>query len=104
MVLAGGEALRADSAVVTVPLGVLKAGGIAFDPPLPPWKADAIRRLGFGALNKVRRAEGGGGRGRAAQRPSGVLCRRVSVCLFVCLPGRQAGRQAGRRGPSFLPS
>lgn len=34
--------------VVTVPLGVLKAGTIAFEPPLPAWKHDAIHRVGFG--------------------------------------------------------
>lgn len=36
-----------------VPLGVLKAGAIEFSPPLPPWKKEAIARLGFGDLNKV---------------------------------------------------
>ena len=35
-------------ALVTVPLGVLKAGAIRFDPPLPPPKRTAIERLGFG--------------------------------------------------------
>ena len=39
--------------IVTVPLGCLKAGDIAFEPPLPAWKAAAIARLGFGDLNKV---------------------------------------------------
>jgi Flavin containing amine oxidoreductase len=40
---------------VTVPLGVLKAGSIRFQPPLPPRKQDAIARMGFGILNKVSR-------------------------------------------------
>ena len=40
--------------VVTVPLGCLKAGAIAFTPPLPDWKRDAISTLGNGNLNKVR--------------------------------------------------
>ena len=48
-----GEKLTADKVVVAVPLGVLKADGITFDPPLPPAKAAAIERLGFGILNKV---------------------------------------------------
>ncbi|TGZ81969.1 hypothetical protein EX30DRAFT_358650 [Ascodesmis nigricans] len=39
--------------VVTLPLGVLKAGSVEFDPPLPEWKTGAIERLGFGLLNKV---------------------------------------------------
>jgi len=43
----------ADRAIVTVPLGVLKAGAIAFDPPLPGTKRQAIERLGFGLLDKV---------------------------------------------------
>ena len=47
-----GRCFRADAAVVTLPLGVLKAGSVAFDPPLPERKLGAIRRLGFGLLNK----------------------------------------------------
>lgn len=43
----------ADRVIVTVPLGVLKAGTIVFDPPLPEPKRRAIRRLGFGLLDKV---------------------------------------------------
>ena len=50
---AGGRRLLADAAVVTVPLGVLKKGGIAFHPPLSNRKHGAIERLGFGVLNKV---------------------------------------------------
>lgn len=45
--------VSADRVIVTVPLGVLKAGTIAFDPPLPDAKRNAIERLGFGLLNKV---------------------------------------------------
>ncbi|MCX2934108.1 FAD-dependent oxidoreductase [Mycobacterium sp. CVI_P3] len=43
----------ADRVLVTVPLGILKAGTITFDPPLPEAKRNAIERLGFGLLNKV---------------------------------------------------
>ncbi|KUI43116.1 amine oxidase [Mycobacterium sp. IS-1590] len=43
----------ADRVIVTVPLGVLKANSIEFDPELPQRKRDAIGRLGFGLLNKV---------------------------------------------------
>jgi len=39
---------RARTVVVTVPLGVLKAGAIEFDPPLPDSKRRAIGRIGFG--------------------------------------------------------
>lgn len=48
-----GEVFEGNAALVTVPLGVLKAGRIQFQPPLPSWKQDAIQRLGFGDLNKV---------------------------------------------------
>ena len=45
--------LHGSHVVVTVPLGVLKAGSIAFDPKLPKRKRHAIRRTGFGAFEKV---------------------------------------------------
>lgn len=48
-----GEVFEADRVIVTVPLGVLKADTIVFDPPLPEDKQQAIRRLGFGLLDKV---------------------------------------------------
>ena len=51
--LTSGATLHADACVVTLPLGVLKAGSVAFDPPLSPEKASAIARLGVGLLNKV---------------------------------------------------
>lgn len=43
----------AGQAVVTVPLGVLKAGDIAFTPPLSPDVTGAISRLGMGVFNKI---------------------------------------------------
>lgn len=39
--------------VVTVPLGVLKAQKIAFEPPLPAQKVTAIENLGFGNVEKI---------------------------------------------------
>ncbi|KAL6868431.1 Sec1-like protein [Trichoderma novae-zelandiae] len=48
-----GTVVEADAVVCTIPLGVLKQGTIQFEPPLPTEKADAVRRLGFGILNKV---------------------------------------------------
>ena len=53
VVLDDGETLDADRVVVTVPLGVLRAGDIDFDPPLPPTNQGAIDRLGTGFLEKV---------------------------------------------------
>lgn len=42
-----------DRVIVTVPLGVLKTGAIAFAPALPAAKLTAIERLGVGVLDKV---------------------------------------------------
>ena len=50
--LTSGERLRAGRVIVTVPLGVLKAGSIRFTPALPAGKQAAIDRLGMGLLNK----------------------------------------------------
>ena len=44
---------EADTVIVTVPIGVLKAGKIEFSPPLPERKQGAIDRLGSGVLNKL---------------------------------------------------
>lgn len=46
------KSFRGPAAIVTVPLGVLKSGAIAFDPPLPEGHARAVTALGFGALSK----------------------------------------------------
>lgn len=48
-----GEVIEADRVVSTLPLGVLKAQSVQFDPPLPSWKTGPIDRLGYGTLNKV---------------------------------------------------
>ena len=48
-----GTTVEADAVVCSVPLGVLKHGNIAFNPPLPEEKSGVIKRLGFGILNKV---------------------------------------------------
>jgi monoamine oxidase len=51
--LATGERFTGRRALVTVSTGVLAAGKIAFDPPLPAWKLEAIAGLPMGVLNKV---------------------------------------------------
>ncbi|KAL5728787.1 spermine oxidase [Ranunculus cassubicifolius] len=52
-----GTTMGADHVIVTVSLGVLKAGiskdSGMFNPPLPSFKTDAISRLGFGVVNKL---------------------------------------------------
>lgn len=52
-VTAAGEPFEGTHAVVTVPLGVLKRGAIAFDPPLSDEKSAVIRRMDMGGLEKV---------------------------------------------------
>ncbi|XP_044508544.1 protein FLOWERING LOCUS D-like [Mangifera indica] len=52
-VIAGSQMLEGDMVLCTVPLGVLKSGSIKFIPELPQRKLDAIKRLGYGLLNKV---------------------------------------------------
>lgn len=49
----GGKTFVADAVVVTVPLGVLKARTIKFEPKLPDWKEAAIDDLGVGIENKI---------------------------------------------------
>ena len=51
--LSSGETIRGDGCVVTVPLGVLKAGAVRFEPDLPEGHRRAIGRLGFGLLDKT---------------------------------------------------
>lgn len=52
-VSAAGETFEGTHALVTVPLGVLKAGRITFDPPLSDEKQSAIDHLDMGNLEKV---------------------------------------------------
>ncbi|XP_044464486.1 probable polyamine oxidase 5 [Mangifera indica] len=54
-----GSTMLADHVIVTVSLGVLKAGirqdssMFKFNPPLPSFKTEAISRLGYGVVNKL---------------------------------------------------
>ncbi|MFZ4815987.1 MAG: FAD-dependent oxidoreductase [Phototrophicaceae bacterium] len=52
-VTANGQTFSGDAALITLPLGVLKAGSVQFEPPLPRRKQQAIDRLGMGLLNKL---------------------------------------------------
>jgi len=54
-VLVMGErgSVEGDAVIVSVPLGVLQAETIRFDPPLPQGQREAIGRLGMGVLDKV---------------------------------------------------
>ncbi|GMH07835.1 hypothetical protein Nepgr_009675 [Nepenthes gracilis] len=48
-----GAEFIADVAIITVPLGILKANRIEFEPKLPDWKISAISDLGVGNENKI---------------------------------------------------
>ena len=47
------DRFEADRAIVTLPIGVLKQGDVAFEPALPEKKQTAINALGAGVLNKL---------------------------------------------------
>jgi len=47
------ESLLANAAIVTLPLGVLQAGTVQFDPPLPSRQQRAISDLAFGSVMKI---------------------------------------------------
>ena len=48
-----GKVFEADAVVIAVPLGVLKANLLHFEPRLPEWKEEAIADLGVGNENKI---------------------------------------------------
>lgn len=91
--LATGERLVADACIVTLPLGVLQRGHVTFTPPLPEDKLAALRRLGFGLLNKaVLRfdrcfwSEGAGARGGATPVAEAHVFERVPLCASRAAP------------------
>jgi monoamine oxidase len=100
--------VSADRVIVTVPLGVLKAGGLTFDPPLSEAKRAAIARLGFGVLDKVvlafdepfwpQSADALGLVG--AQQPVPVLVSGLSFDAGAVLVGLRGG-SAARRGETL---
>ena len=52
-VRAKGQDFRADQVICTCPLGVLKGGSIAFDPPLPRSYRQRIERIAMGNVTKI---------------------------------------------------
>ncbi len=50
---ADGTEYEADQVVITLPLGVLRANKVAFSPPLPDAKQNAINTLGIGHVDKL---------------------------------------------------
>lgn len=48
-----GEKILADRVIVTVPVGVLEAGSVRFEPPLPQSKLAALSRMDMSSLEKI---------------------------------------------------
>lgn len=98
---------RVAGVIVTVPLGVLKAGSIVFDPPLPPEKLAAIDRIAFGDVYALQlRVQNGtmrrhlgdfgivwGGTPSAFYRPRVGLGEKTEVVTAFTV-GREARRRA----------
>ena len=101
--------IRAPRAIVTVSTGLLAAGGIAFTPALPDWKARAIEDLPLGLLNKVvLRFPGGLGDAGADQWLSyfpsegegmGLRANWLGGELTVCFLGGRFARDMELAGP-----
>jgi monoamine oxidase len=53
LTLASGEQLQAKNLLITVPIGVLQAGTLRFDPPLPADKRAAISAIDMGHVTKL---------------------------------------------------
>jgi len=53
VISSNNEEYSADAVLCTVPIGVLKQGGITFSPPLSEAKKEAIQHLQIGSLEKV---------------------------------------------------
>ncbi|MDZ4832060.1 MAG: NAD(P)/FAD-dependent oxidoreductase [Phycisphaerae bacterium] len=51
--LADGQVFHARTAVCALPIGILKSGEVAFDPPLPESKRSALERIAMGRLSKI---------------------------------------------------
>jgi monoamine oxidase len=52
-IVASGQEYRARTAIVTVPTSVLQGQGIAFNPPLPQEKVEALSNLPMGHFKKI---------------------------------------------------
>jgi monoamine oxidase len=104
----GTKEFRAKRVVVTLPLGILKAEAVVFDPPLPQEKRDAIQAVGFGdAIGVALRLQGGNlvdrlgdfgvlyGSGASTFHRLHVGVRDAPPVLCTFTVGREARRRAG---------
>jgi monoamine oxidase len=87
-VTAGGDTYGARAAITTVPHGVLRHGGITFDPALPDSKRSAIDRIATGPVAKVIIAfDAAFWRARMTQ----LVCSDGPVTLYWPVPGPPDG-------------
>ena len=105
VVVTDAQEFPASHAIVTVPLGVLQAGAIAFEPPLPAEKLAAIARLEMGTMEKVVlrfehafwREAGSANLGYIGERPGEFpafldFTASAGAPTLVCLVGGQSAR------------
>lgn len=105
--------VRVRACIVTVSTGVLAAGAIRFDPPLPPAVLDAVAGLPQGLLSKVALRAAGPDRlglpdfGRLGRRVEGEDDRPGSWVLWpfgrdhaICYIGGEAAWRLAREGPA----
>jgi monoamine oxidase len=52
-VVTSATTYRVAAAIVTLPVGVLRSGAVAFNPPLPAAKQQAITQIGYGTFEKL---------------------------------------------------
>ena len=78
--------VRARACIITASTGVLGAGTIAFDPPLPVWKQEAIAHVPMGLLAKIPLQFKGA---RLDLPANGLLIYHTEAreaCFFLCRP------------------
>jgi monoamine oxidase len=78
--------IKARIGIVTVPLGVLAAETIVFDPPLPGWKTDAIAGLPMGLLAKAPLQFDGATFGLPANSWLTYKTESTEACFFLVRP------------------
>ena len=78
--------VRARACIITVSTGVLGAGTIAFDPPLPAWKQEAIAHVPMGLLAKIPLQFTGGRFDLPDNAWLDYYTEAREACFFLCWP------------------
>lgn len=88
---ADGQTFTADKAIVTLPLAILKRHDVAFNPPLPLEKREAIDELGAGSVAKI------------ILRFKSEVYPRFMDTLFTTLPTQMWWRPGWEQGQDEVP-